>query len=181
MDTHHFSPVREAFFNTLIKDVHRGQKNSIIGTSTTYALVNENHLDRIRLNKNAELGDMSNLNKFDFTALEVYGKNYLKSDQDVKLHPTAKNLRPAIEDKMNNPVGKAKKTTAMIFIRRHIHDALQTEYLAEEDPQALWVALADRFVHQKDIFLHEARHDWQHLCFQDFKSANEYNSKVCRI
>ncbi|KAM1411734.1 hypothetical protein TB2_023848 [Malus domestica] len=31
----------------------------------------------------------------------------------------------------------------MIFIRRHIYDALQTEYLAEEDPRALWVALAD--------------------------------------
>ncbi|XP_070668978.1 uncharacterized protein [Malus domestica] len=69
----------------------------------------------------------------------------------------------------------------MIFIRRHIHDALQTEYLAEEDPCSLWVALADRFDHQNDIFLPEARHDWQHLRFQDFKSVNEYNSEVCRI
>ncbi|KAM2168787.1 hypothetical protein ACFXTH_038307 [Malus domestica] len=69
----------------------------------------------------------------------------------------------------------------MIFIRRHIHDALQTEYLADEDPRTLWVALADRFDHQKDIFLPEARHDWQHLRFQDFKFVNEYNSEVCRI
>ena len=38
------------------------------------------------------------------------------------------------------------------------HDALQTEYLAKEDPRALWVALADHFDHQKDIFLPEARH-----------------------
>ncbi|CAN6678525.1 unnamed protein product [Malus baccata var. baccata] len=124
---------------------------------------------------------MSNLNKLDFTALEVSGRNYLKWVQDVKLHLTAKNLRPAIEEATDAPVGEAEKATAMIFIRRHIHDALQTEYLAEEDPRALWVALADRFDHQKDIFLPEARHDWQHLRFQDFKSVNEYNSEVCRI
>lgn len=49
VDTHYFSPVREALFNTLRKDVHRGQKDSVIGTQTTYALVNENHLDRIRV------------------------------------------------------------------------------------------------------------------------------------
>ncbi|KAM1224886.1 hypothetical protein ACFX2G_044669 [Malus domestica] len=69
----------------------------------------------------------------------------------------------------------------MIFIRRHIHDALETEYLAKEDPRPLWVALADRFYHQKDIFLPEARHDWHHLHFQDFKSVNQYNAEVCRI
>ena len=55
----------------------------------------------------------------------------------MKLHLIAKNLRPAIEDETNNPVGEAEKATAMIFIRRHVHDALQTEYLAEEDPRAL--------------------------------------------
>ena len=69
----------------------------------------------------------------------------------------------------------------MIFIRRHIHDALQTEYLAEEDTCTILLALTDRFDHQKDIHLPEARHDWQHLCFQDFKSVNQYNSEVCRI
>ncbi|KAM1432933.1 hypothetical protein ACFXTO_015419 [Malus domestica] len=102
---------------------------------------------------------MSNLNKLDFTALEVSGRNYLKWVQDVKLYLIAKNLRPAIEDEMNNPVGKAEKVTAIVFIQRHIHDALQTKYLAEEDPRALWVALADRFDHQKNIFLPEARPD----------------------
>ncbi|KAM2791763.1 hypothetical protein PS2_003514 [Malus domestica] len=124
---------------------------------------------------------MSNLNKLDFTALKVSGMNYLKWVQDVKLHLTAKNLRPAIEEATTEPVGEAEKATAMIFIRRHIHDALQTGYLAEEDPHALWVVLANRFDHQKDIFLPEVRHDWQHLRFQDFKFVNEYNSKVCRI
>ncbi|KAB2636282.1 hypothetical protein D8674_026816 [Pyrus ussuriensis x Pyrus communis] len=90
---------------------------------------------------------MSNLNKLNFTALEVFGRNYLKWVQDVKLHFTAKNLHPAIKDETNNPVGKAEKATAMIFIRRHIHDALQTEFLVEDDPRPLWVALANRFDH----------------------------------
>ncbi|KAM2470222.1 hypothetical protein EV1_045026 [Malus domestica] len=102
---------------------------------------------------------MSNLNKLDFTALEVCGRNYLKWVQDVKLHLTAKNLRPAIEDETDNLVGKAEKSNAMIFIGRHIHDALQIEYLAEDDPRAFWIILADRFDHQKDILLPEARHD----------------------
>ncbi|KAM1557008.1 hypothetical protein ACFX10_040483 [Malus domestica] len=67
---------------------------------------------------------MSNLNKLDFIALEVSGRNYLKWVQDMKLHLTGKNLRPAIEDETDNPVGEVEKATAMIFILRHIYDAL---------------------------------------------------------
>ncbi|XP_068336688.1 uncharacterized protein [Pyrus communis] len=81
--------------------------------------------------------------------------NYLKWVQDVKLHLTAKNLRPATEEETDNLVGKAEKATAMIFIRRHIYDALQTKYLAEEDPGALWVALqqyrAQKFTKFSDL------------------------------
>ncbi|KAB2610756.1 hypothetical protein D8674_018788 [Pyrus ussuriensis x Pyrus communis] len=72
---------------------------------------------------------MLNLNKLDFTALEVSERNYLKWVQDLKLHLTAKNLRPTIEDETDNLVHEAKKATAMIFIQRHIHDALQIELL----------------------------------------------------
>ncbi|KAM2018196.1 hypothetical protein PS1_021509 [Malus domestica] len=73
---------------------------------------------------------MSNLNKLNFTALEVFRNNYLKWVQDVKLHLTAKNLHPAIEEATDKPVGNAEKAITMIFIRRHIHDTLQIEYLA---------------------------------------------------
>ncbi|XP_070676512.1 uncharacterized protein [Malus domestica] len=120
---------------------------------------------------------MLNLNKLDFSALEVSRRNYLKWVQDVKLYLTAKGIRATIEALIaDKPVDKAQKATAMIFIRRHIHDALQTEYLVEEDPRTLWLTLADRFDHQKDIYLPGGKHDWQHLRFQDFKSVNEYNS-----
>ncbi|KAM1226029.1 hypothetical protein PS2_044207 [Malus domestica] len=125
---------------------------------------------------------MLNLNKLDFSALEVSGRNYLKWVQDVKFHLTANGIRATIEAPIaDKPVDEAQKATAMIFIRRHIHNALQIEYLAEEDPRTLWLALANRFDHQKDIYLPEAKHDWQYLCFQNFESVNEYNSKVCRI
>ncbi|TQD84735.1 hypothetical protein C1H46_029723 [Malus baccata] len=73
---------------------------------------------------------MLNLNKLDFSALEVSGRNYLKWVQDVKFHLTAKGIRATIEAPIaDKPVDKAQKATAIIFIRRRIHDALQTEYL----------------------------------------------------
>ncbi|KAM2714607.1 hypothetical protein EV2_044334 [Malus domestica] len=79
---------------------------------------------------------MLNLNRLDFTTLEVSGINYLKWVQDVKLYLTAKSLRAIIKEPIDNElVNEAQKATAMIFIRRHIYDALQTEYLAEEDPR----------------------------------------------
>ncbi|KAB2619877.1 hypothetical protein D8674_037443 [Pyrus ussuriensis x Pyrus communis] len=68
---------------------------------------------------------MSNLNKLDFTALEVSERNYLKKIQDVKHHLTAKGIRATIKALTDNkPIGEAQKVTAMIFIRRHIHNAL---------------------------------------------------------
>ncbi|KAM1450274.1 hypothetical protein ACFX2I_037532 [Malus domestica] len=81
---------------------------------------------------------MSNLNKLDFSALEVSGRNYLKWVQDVKLHLTAKGIRTTIETPITDK---------------------PTEYLAKEDPRTLWLALANRFDYQKDIYLPEARHD----------------------
>ena len=125
------------------------------------------------------LKKMANLNKLDFTALEVSGRNYIKWTQDVKLHLTAMKLRATII-----PDGIApdeKKANAMIFIRKHMEEALQNEYLGEEDPLALWTALEERFNHQKTIFLPEARNDWHNLRFQDFKTVNEYNSEIFRI
>nr|CBL94139.1 putative polyprotein (retrotransposon protein) [Malus domestica] len=117
---------------------------------------------------------MSNLNKLNFT---IFGKNYHKWVHDVKLHLTAKNLRLAIEEETDNPVGKAEKAIAMIFIRRHIHDVLQIEYLAEKDSRALWVALADRFDHQNDLFLPEARHTGNICASKTLTQINVQNAK----
>ena len=57
--------------------------------------------------------DMLNLNKLDFAALEVFGRNYLKWDQDVKLHLTTKGIRATIETPIaDKPVDEAQKATA---------------------------------------------------------------------
>ncbi|KAM1306223.1 hypothetical protein ACFXTH_008545 [Malus domestica] len=105
-----------------------------------------------------------------------------KKPVDEAQKVTTKGIRATIKAPINDkPIDKAQKATAMIFIRKHIHDALQTKYLTEDDPLTLWLALADCFNHQKDIYLPEARHDRQHLRFQDFKSVNKYNFEVCRI
>ena len=106
---------------------------------------------------------MTNLNKLDFVALEVSGRNYLKWTQDVKLHLTAKKMRTTIN--ADNVASESVKATMMIFIRKHMQEALQTEYLAEEDPRSLWVALEERFDHQKAIFLPEAMNDWHNIRF----------------
>ena len=45
----------------------------------------------------------------------------------------------------------------------------------------LWVALEECFDHQKLIYFLKERHDWQNICFKDFKSVNECNPKVVRI
>ncbi|KAL6135636.1 hypothetical protein ACLB2K_067863 [Fragaria x ananassa] len=62
-----------------------------------------------------------------------------------------------------------------------MEEALTVEYLVEKDPRFLWVALEERFNHQKAINLPQGRHDWQNIRFQDFKTVNEYNSEICRI
>ncbi|XP_048426753.1 uncharacterized protein LOC125470952 [Pyrus x bretschneideri] len=119
---------------------------------------------------------MSNLNKLDFSTLEVSGRNDLKWVQDVKLHLTAKGIRATIETPIaDKPIDKAQKATAMIFIRRHIHDALHTEYLAEEDPRTLWLALANLFDHQKDIYLPEDH--WSRLCQASPEAIATYHSR----
>ncbi|XP_070668830.1 uncharacterized protein [Malus domestica] len=69
----------------------------------------------------------------------------------------------------------------MIFIRRHLDEALKSEYLTIEDPLALWKALKNRYNHQTTVILPRAHYDLTHLRIQDFKSVAEYNSVLFRI
>ncbi|VVA39098.1 PREDICTED: zinc finger, partial [Prunus dulcis] len=58
---------------------------------------------------------MSNLAKIDFTALDISGKNYLTWVLNAEIH---------LQD----------RAEAMIFLRRHLHGGLKTEYLGVKDP-----------------------------------------------
>ncbi|XP_068320190.1 uncharacterized protein [Pyrus communis] len=73
------------------------------------------------------------------------------------------------------------RAKAMIFIRRHLDEALKSEYLTVEDPLALWNALRNKYNHQTTVILPRARYEWTHLRIQDFKSVAEYNSALFRI
>ena len=69
----------------------------------------------------------------------------------------------------------------MIFLRRHLHEALKSEYLTVKNPLELWKNLKDRYDHQKTVILPKARYDWMHLRLQDFKTVSEYNSALFKI
>lgn len=74
---------------------------------------------------------VSNLNKLDYVTLEVSERNYPKWTQDVKLHLTAKKMRPTIN--ADNIAAEVLKATAIIFIRKHIEEAFQVEFLAMKE------------------------------------------------
>ncbi|XP_021809586.1 uncharacterized protein LOC110753087 [Prunus avium] len=122
---------------------------------------------------------MANLAKLEFAALDISSNNYLLWALDAKLHLEAHGLGDTIRDENNSsPEQNAK---AMIFLRRHIHEGLKSEYLVIENPLELWKALEERYNHQKTVILPRARYEWTHLRFQDYKTVSEYNSAMHRI
>ncbi|XP_068331418.1 uncharacterized protein [Pyrus communis] len=78
---------------------------------------------------------MSNLNKLDFTALEVSRRNYLKWVQGVKLHLTAKNLHPAIEDEMDNLQNEVSLARGNLLMERWVET---TSWFLDTESAAWW-------------------------------------------
>jgi hypothetical protein len=71
---------------------------------------------------------------------------------------TAKGFNDTIEEP--NPqahVSYEAKYTTLYFLRHHLHLNLKNEYMMEENPRSLWVALKERYDQQKAIILPEAR------------------------
>lgn len=78
---------------------------------------------------------MANIEKPKFHVLEVSGKNYLSWCLDMEMHLQGQGLANTItEDGTSNEKDKAN---ALIFIRRHLHESLQTQYLSVRDPHIL--------------------------------------------
>ncbi|KAL6285416.1 hypothetical protein ACE6H2_009806 [Prunus campanulata] len=122
---------------------------------------------------------MANLAKLEFAALDLSGDNYLSWVLDAKIHLRANGLGKAIED--GSDASPEENAKAMIFLRRHIHEALKSEYVVIDEPLVLWKVLCERYNHQKTVTLPKARYEWTHLRFQDFKTVSEYNSAMHRI
>jgi len=79
------------------------------------------------------------------------------------------------------PVPDEAKYATLHFLRHHLHPDLKNEYMMEENPRAVWVALKERYDQQKAIILPEARCKWSLVHIMDFKSVAEYNSVVHKI
>ena len=122
---------------------------------------------------------MTNLEKLEFVALDITGKNYLSWILDVEIHIEANALGETIKD--GNNASNQDKAKAMIFLRHHLHEGLKAEYLTIKDPLVLWNNLKERYDHQKTVILPKARYDWMHLRLQDYKTVSEYNSAMFRI
>ncbi|XP_028964640.2 uncharacterized protein [Malus domestica] len=122
---------------------------------------------------------MANLAKLDFVALDITRKNYLTWVVDAKIHLEAGNLRETIKE--DNNASYQDWAKAMIFIHRHLDEGLKNEYLTIEDPLTLWMALKNRYNHQKKLILPRAHYEWTHLKIQGFKSVAEYNSAMFKI
>ena len=104
---------------------------------------------------------MTNLAKLEYAALDITGKNYLTWVLDTKIYLEAGNLGDTIREESSSSSQNWAK--AMIFIRRHLDEALKSEYLTVEDPLALWEALRSRYNHQTMVILPKARYEWSHL------------------
>ena len=122
---------------------------------------------------------MSNMAKLEFPALEVNGKNYMPWTIDAEMHLESMGIREAIN--FINDCSLQDKARAHVFLRKHIDQLLRIEYLNVSDPNTLWTLLKERFDHQREIMIPNARNEWMTLRFQDFKKVNEYNSALFRI
>ncbi|XP_051133309.1 uncharacterized protein LOC127252968 [Andrographis paniculata] len=98
---------------------------------------------------------------------------------DVEMHLESMGLSKTIISK--NECTNQERAKAMIFLRHHIDEALKMEYLMVKDPFELWTNLKDRFGHLKSVILPKAKHAWQHLRLQDFKTVADYNSMMFKI
>ncbi|CAM8978559.1 unnamed protein product [Rhodiola kirilowii] len=66
---------------------------------------------------------MSNLARLEFTALDIFGRNYLTWVVDAELHLTSNNLgETTIETSIASQQDRAK---AMILLRHHLHESLK--------------------------------------------------------
>lgn len=116
---------------------------------------------------------MENLTNLQISTLEVSRRNYLSSVLDAKMYMQAIGLESTIVE--GNEAFMQKKSKAMIFFHHHIHESMKAQYLTIEDLLTLWSDLNERFGHQRDIFLPNAKHKWLNLRFQDYARVSNYN------
>jgi gag-polypeptide of LTR copia-type len=119
----------------------------------------------------------------EFDQLALDGHNYPTWALDVKISLASRGLTLALSPPGERPAAflEMHKYNALYIIRHHLHPDLKAEYVMEEEPHTLWVALQGRYEQQKAIILPEANHEWTHIRLQDFKSIEDYNHAVHKV
>ena len=119
----------------------------------------------------------------EFEILALDGSNFPSWAMDVKVTLSTQVLYRCIDETVAGTVSPSNMSlfSALKVIRNHIHPDLKMEYQFEENPMALWLSLKNRYEQHKAIVLPEAKHEWNHLRLQDFKSVDEYNHAVHKI
>jgi hypothetical protein len=56
------------------------------------------------------------------------------------------------------PIPDFIEASALLLIRNNIHSDLKTEYLMEENPRTLWIALKKRYPQRKSVILPHANY-----------------------
>ncbi|EOY21141.1 Uncharacterized protein TCM_012503 [Theobroma cacao] len=100
---------------------------------------------------------MANIEKPKFYILEVSRNNYLSQCLDVEMHLQGQGLANAII--IDGNTNNKNKENALIFIRRHFHESLKTQYLSVRDSKILWTRLRERYDHTKTVILPQAQYD----------------------
>ena len=78
---------------------------------------------------------MANIEKPKFNIFDVNGNNYLSWYLDVELHLQGQGLVETLA--VTGKYNEKDEANALIFIRRHLPDALKTQYLQVRKPSNL--------------------------------------------
>jgi hypothetical protein len=116
----------------------------------------------------------------EFEELALDGINYPAWASDIKIGFASRGILSTISEPKPNaqPISDVMKYTTLLLLRTSIHKDLKKEYLLEENPRVMWVSLKERYEQQKEIIFPDARHEWNHLRLQDFKSVADYDHVV---
>ena len=125
----------------------------------------------------------SRLQPLIFPPLEDNDSNYLEWAIDAKMHLITEEIVRAIQiqDQGTQPVVEEVSASvcsrALQALRHYLGYSLWKEYIQLEDPAELWQQLRNRFLHEKTIFLPQARYDWMSLRMLDFPDISSFNSE----
>jgi hypothetical protein len=119
----------------------------------------------------------------EFYELVLDGHNYFTWALDVKISLALCGIVAALTPPAEREAIflDTYKYQALYIIRNHLHPDLMSEYVMEEEPHSLWVALKGCYEQQKAILLLEANHEWTQIRLQDFKSIENYNHAIHKV